>query len=153
MTAPGYQGITQVQIPEVALPEEAGKVRLIAGEYAGQQGPAHTYSPMNVWDVRLNAGSRTTFTLPEGHTTAVFVLQGAVGLGGVYTVRPSELAVMQRSGTELVLEAQQDTVLLLLNGEPLNEPIVGHGPFVMNTVEEIDQAFRDYQQGRFVKAA
>jgi len=153
MTAPGYQGITQAQIPEVALPDNAGQVRIIAGAYAGQQGPAKTFSPMNVWDVRLNAGSTTTFTLPEGHTTAVFVLKGAVGLGGVHTVRPSELAIMQRSGTELVLEAQQDTMLLLLNGEPLNEPIVGHGPFVMNTVEEIDQAFNDYQQGRFIKAA
>lgn len=153
MTAPGYQGISRTQIPEVLLADNAGKVRVIAGEYAGQTGPAHTFSPMNVWDVRLKAGSTATFTLPEGHTTAVFVLHGAVGLGGTYTVRPSELAVLQRSGTELVLEAQQDTVLLLLNGEPLNEPVVGHGPFVMNSVEEIDQAFDDYNHGRFVKAA
>lgn len=152
MTAPGYQGISNTQIPEVLLADNAGKVRVIAGEYAGQAGPAHTFSPMNVWDVRLNAGSTTTFILPEGHTTAVFVLHGAVGLGGTYTVRPSELAVMQRTDTELVLEAQQDTVLLLLNGEPLNEPVVGHGPFVMNSVEEINQAFDDYNHGRFVKA-
>jgi len=153
MTAPGYQGIVKTQIPEVALADNAGKVRVIAGEYAGQTGPAHTFSPMNVWDVRLNAGSTTTFTVPEGHTTAIFVLQGAVGLGDTYTVRPSELAVLQRTGTELVLEAQQDSVILLLNGEPLNEPVVGHGPFVMNSVEEIDQAFDDYKHGRFVKAA
>jgi len=153
MTAPGYQGIVKTQIPEVALADNAGKVRVIAGEYAGQTGPAHTFSPMNVWDVRLNAGSTTTFTVSEGHTTAIFVLQGAVGLGDTYTVRPSELAVLQRTGTELVLEAQQDSVILLLNGEPLNEPVVGHGPFVMNSVEEIDQAFDDYKHGRFVKAA
>jgi len=153
MTAPDYQGIVKTQIPEVALADNAGKVRVIAGEYAGQTGPAHTFSPMNVWDVRLNAGSTTTFTVPEGHTTAIFVLQGAVGLGDTYTVRPSELAVLQRAGTELVLEAQQDSVILLLNGEPLNEPVVGHGPFVMNSVEEIDQAFDDYKHGRFVKAA
>jgi redox-sensitive bicupin YhaK (pirin superfamily) len=153
MTNPGYQGITNAQIPEIPLADNAGKVRVIAGEYAGHKGPARTFSPMNVWDVRLNAGSTTTFVLPEGHTTAVFVLHGAVNLGGTYTVRPAELAVMQRFGTELVLEAQQDTVLLLLNGEPLNEPIVGHGPFVMNKIEEIDQAFEDYKQGRFVKAA
>jgi len=153
MTAPDYQGIVKTQIPEVALADNAGKVRVIAGEYAGQTGPAHTFSPMNVWDVRLNAGSTTTFTVPEGHTTAIFVLQGAVGLGDTYTVRPSELAVLQRAGTELVLEAQQDSVILLLNGEPLNEPVVGHGPFVMNSVEEIDQAFDDYKHGRFVKAS
>lgn len=153
MTAPGYQGIVKTQIPEILLADYAGKVRLIAGEYAGHAGPAHTFSPMNVWDVRLNAGTTTTFSVPEGHTTAIFVLHGAVGLGETYTVRPSELAVLQRTGTELVLEAQQDTVLLLLNGEPLNEPVVGHGPFVMNSVEEIDQAFDDYNHGRFVKAA
>lgn len=153
MTAPGYQGITSAQIPEVSLTDDAGKVRVIAGEYAGQKGPAHTFSPMNVWDVRLNAGSTTTFTLPEGFTTALFVLHGAVKIGDVHTIRPSELAVMQREGTELVLEATQDTVLLLLNGEPLNEPVVGHGPFVMNTWEEIDQAVDDYNHGRFVAAA
>ena len=153
MTKPGYQGITKEQIPEIKLPDDAGKVRVIAGEYANQQGPAHTFSPMNVWDVRLNAGSTTTFTLPEGHTTAVFVLKGAVGVGDKHTIRPAELAVMQRTGTELVLEAQQDTTLLLLNGAPLNEPVVGHGPFVMNTVEEIQQAIDDYNQGRFVTAA
>lgn len=153
MTKPGYQGITDAQIPEVELADNAGKVRVIAGEYASRQAPARTFSPMNVWDVRLNAGSKTTFTLPEGHTTAVFILHGAVGLGDVHTIRPAELAVMQREGTELVLEAQQDTVLLLLSGEPLNEPIVGHGPFVMNTVEEIHQAIDDYNQGRFVTTA
>jgi redox-sensitive bicupin YhaK (pirin superfamily) len=153
MTKPGYQGITKDQIPEIALANDAGTVRVIAGEYAGRQGPAHTYTPMNVWDVRLNAGSTTIFTLPDGHTTAVFVLKGAVGLGDVHTIRPSELAVLQREGSELVLEAQQDTVLLLLNGEPLNEPVIGHGPFVMNTWDEIDQAINDYNQGRFVSAA
>ncbi len=153
MTKPGYQGITSAQIPEIQLADDAGKVRVIAGEYAGKQGPAHTFTPMNVWDVRLNAGSTTTFKLPEGHTTAIFVLHGAVGTGDVHTIRPSELAVMQRAGSELVLEAQQDTVLLLLNGEPLNEPVVGHGPFVMNTWEEIDQAIDDYNHGRFVAQA
>jgi redox-sensitive bicupin YhaK (pirin superfamily) len=152
MTQPGYQGLTSAKIPEIALPDDAGKVHVIAGEYVNQQGPAHTFSPMNVWDVRLNAGSTTTFTLPEGHTTAIFVLHGAVGVGDVHTIRPAELAVMQREGRELVLEAQQDTVLLLLNGAPLNEPVVGHGPFVMNSWEEINQAVEDYNQGRFVAA-
>lgn len=149
MTKPGYQGITKADIPEVALPDGAGTVRVIAGEYDGQKGPAKTFTPMNVWDVRLNAGTRTKFTLPDGHTTALFVLHGEVKTGDVHTIRPSELAVMQREGNELVLQAQQESVLLLLNGEPLNEPVVGHGPFVMNSWEEIDQAIDDYNQGRF----
>lgn len=153
MTTPGYQGITSEEIPEINLTGDAGKVRVIAGEFAGKKGPAHTFSSMNVWDVRLNAGSTTTFNLPEGHTTAIFVLHGAISTGDVHVIQPSELAVMQREGTELVLEAQQDTVLLLLNGAPLNEPVVGHGPFVMNTWEEINQAVDDYNNGRFAVAA
>ncbi|ABE50839.1 pirin family protein [Methylobacillus flagellatus] len=150
MTKPGYQGISSAQVPEVDLPAQAGKVRVIAGEFDGRTGPASTFSPMNVWDVRLNAGATTKFILPEGYTTAIFVLNGAVGIGDVHTIRPTELAVMQREGSELVLEARQDTVLLLLNGAPLNEPVVGHGPFVMNSWEEIDQAIADYNNGRFV---
>ena len=150
MTKPGYQGITSGEIPEVVLPDNAGKVRVIAGDYQGNRGPAHTFSPMNVWDVRLNAGSTARFTLPEGHTTAIFVLHGAVGVSDVHTIRPAELAVLQREGNELVLEARQDSTLLLLNGAPLNEPVVGHGPFVMNSWEEIDQAIGDYNNGRFV---
>lgn len=149
MTHPGYQGITNAQIPAIQLADDAGTVRVIAGEYAGQTGPARTFSPMNVWDVRLNAGSTSTFTLAEGHTTVLFVLHGALKLGGSHTVQAAELAVMQREDTQLVLEAQQDTSVLLLSGQPLNEPIIGHGPFVMNTWEEIQQAVDDYNQGRF----
>lgn len=149
MAQPGYQGILRQQIPEVALAAGEGKVRVIAGEYQGEQGPAKTFSPMNVWDVRLNAGSRAQFTLPAGHTTALFVLHGAIRLGDVHTIRPAELAVMQREGSELEIEAAEDSVILLLNGEPLNEPVVGHGPFVMNSWEEIDQAIADYNNGRF----
>ena len=153
MAAPGYQGITNQQIPEIALANDAGKVRVIAGEYEGHKGPAHTFSPMNVWDMRLNAGGTVTFNLEEGDTTALFVLHGAVKVGDAHTIRGSELAVMQRAGNELRLEAQQDTVLLLLNGEPLNEPVVGHGPFVMNSWEEINQAIEDYNNGRFIAKA
>ena len=149
MAQPGYQGILASQIPEVALAEGEGKVRVIAGEYQGKSGPAKTFSPMNVWDVRLNAGNRAHFTLPAGYTTALFVLHGAVRLGDVHTIRPAELAVMQREGSELEIEASEDSVILLLNGAPLNEPVVGHGPFVMNSWEEIDQAIADYNNGRF----
>ena len=153
MAAPGYQGITNQQIPEITLANDAGKVRVIAGEYEGHKGPAHTFSPMNVWDMKLNAGGTVTFNLEEGDTTALFVLHGAVKVGDAHTIRGSELAVMQRAGNELRLEAQQDTVLLLLNGEPLNEPVVGHGPFVMNSWEEINQAIEDYNNGRFIAKA
>ncbi|MCB5185882.1 pirin family protein [Methylobacillus gramineus] len=153
MTAPGYQGIESAQIPQVALANDGGTVRVIAGEYAQQYGPAHTFSPMNVWDVRLKAGKTFSVQLPDGYTTALFILRGAVRIGDTHTIRPSELAVLERKGTQMEIEAVEDTVLLLLNGQPLNEPVVGHGPFVMNSWEEIDQAVSDYNNGRFVTVA
>ncbi len=149
MAAPGYQGITADQIPDVALPDGAGRARIIAGSYAGSNGPAHTFTPMNVWDLRLNAGHRLAFDLPEWYTTALFVLKGAIRLGDRHRVRAAELAVMERAGSQLVFNVEEDTTLLLLNGAPLNEPIVGHGPFVMNTREEIAQAINDFNSGRF----
>jgi quercetin 2,3-dioxygenase len=149
MTAPGYQGITAGEIPQVALPEGAGEVRVIAGNYDDTHGPARTFTPMNVWDMRLNAHHQVSLELPEGHTTALFVIKGAIRLGNHHSVRTAELAVMERRGSQLVIDVEADTTLLLLNGAPLNEPIVGHGPFVMNTHEEIIQAINDYNSGRF----
>lgn len=149
MTAPGYQGITAGEIPQVALPEGAGEVRVIAGNYDDTHGPARTFTPMNVWDMRLNAHHQVSLELPEGHTTALFVIKGAICLGNHHSVRTAELAVMERRGSQLVIDVEADTTLLLLNGAPLNEPIVGHGPFVMNTHEEIIQAINDYNSGRF----
>ena len=147
--APGYQGITSAQIPRVELPEAAGTVRVIAGELQGVAGPARSYSPMNLWDLRLVAGKPVRLTVPAGHTTALFVLKGALRVDGSdAVVGEAELAVLEREGDTLQIEAVEDTTLLLLGGEPLNEPIVGQGPFVMNTQAEIRQAFLDYQSGQ-----
>ena len=151
MAAPGYQGITTDQIQEVELPSGAGKVRVIAGQYGDTQGPAQTFTPMNVWDLRLKAGHRVAFDLPEGHTTALFVLHGAIRFDNSHNVRDAELAVMERTGSRLEFEVSEDTTLLLLNGKPLGEPIVGHGPFVMNSQAEIIQAINDFNSGRFGK--
>ncbi|MCK6396552.1 pirin family protein [Zoogloea sp.] len=149
MAAPGYQGITAAQIPEVALPEGAGHARIIAGEYAGTRGPARTFTPMNVWDLHLKAGHRVAFDLPDGHTTALFVLSGGLRLDDGEAVHGGELAVMTRDGSGLAFSSSADTVALLLSGEPLNEPIVGYGPFVMNSEDEIRQAIKDFNTGRF----
>ena len=148
MAAPSYQGITDAQIPRFALPDEAGSLRVIAGRYGQTTGPARTFTPMNVWDLRLQAGASLSFDLPDGHTTALFVLRGAIRVG-TYTVHEAELAVMERTGSRLAFETTEDTVVLLLSGEPLNEPVVGHGPFVMNSRQEIAQAMSDYALGRF----
>lgn len=148
MDRPGYQGITAGQIPNVALAGDAGQLRVIAGRYQDVKGPARTFSPMNVWDVRLKPGRATQFEVPAGWTTAVFVLKGNLRLGTGEKVGEAELAVLDREGTTCSLEALEDTTLLFLNGEPLNEPIVGYGPFVMNTQAEIKQAFMDFHTGK-----
>lgn len=152
MRTPGYQSIVDGQIPRADLPDSAGSVRVIAGQYENAAGAAHTFSPMNVWDMRLNAGRTVALDLPDGYTTALFVLQGSVRVDG-HAVHPAELAVMERAGTRLRFDVAEDTVLLLLNGEPLDEPIAAYGPFVMNTREEITQAMRDYETGRFGRMA
>jgi quercetin 2,3-dioxygenase len=152
MAKPGYQGITDAQIPKVDLPG-GGFVRVIAGDYNGAAGPAYTFSPMNVWDVQVKAGQHTDFSLPADHTTALFVLKGSIRLPGGEIVREGELAVMERAGTELAFDAAEDARLLLLNGAPTNEPIVGYGPFVMNTEAEIHQAFADFQSGKMGRIA
>lgn len=148
MTKPGYQGITNAQIPSVDLPDGAGRVRVIAGGYDGKSGPAHTFSPMNLWDVRLSAGKRATFALPDGDTTAVFVLKGVLRNGDGQPIGEGELALYERHGDSITIDAVEDTTLLLLAGTPIDEPVVGYGPFVMNSDAEIRQAVNDYQSGK-----
>lgn len=148
MAAPRYQGIVDAQIPSVALPHDAGSVRVIAGSYEGAPGPAQTFTPINVWDVRLGQGKDAALTLPEGHTIAVVVLHGTVLVNGE-VVREAQMALLEREGDGLSLEANSDATLLVLSGEPINEPIVGHGPFVMNTQAEITTAINDFNAGRF----
>ena len=149
MAAPGYQGILDRDIPDVALKDNAGRLRLIAGEFDGHRGPAHTFTDIQVWDIRLQAGKSATFDLREGHNTALVVLKGAVQLNGQEMAREGQLALFDRDGTQVHVEADQDAVFLILSGEPIDEPIVGHGPFVMNSEAEIEQAFVDFQSGRF----
>lgn len=149
MAAPGYQGIVDRDIPDLALKDDAGRLRLIAGEFDGKRGPAHTFTPIDVWDIRLNAGKSTTLDLHPGRNTALVVLHGAVEVNGQDVVREGQLALFERDGSSIRLEANNDAVLLVLSGEPIDEPIVGHGPFVMNTDAEIHQAFVDFQSGKF----
>ena len=150
MAAPGYQGITDAQIPVVDLPDGAGIVRLIAGSHGGQRGPANTHTPMDVWDLRLNAGSSVRLPLTSGHTAALVVLHGQVRVNGQAEAGDAQLVQFHREGEAIEIEAgAEDAKLLFLGGEPIAEPVFGHGPFVMNTREEIVQAFHDFQQGRF----
>jgi redox-sensitive bicupin YhaK (pirin superfamily) len=148
MSAPRYQGILDAEIPVVQLPENSGTLRVIAGSFAGTNGAAKTYTPINLWDVRLKAGRQLQLTLTEGHTAALSILQGKLKVDGGKTVTEAQLAVFERSGTDLRIEAETETTFLVLSGEPIEEPLAGYGPFVMNTQQEIQQALSDYQTGR-----
>jgi redox-sensitive bicupin YhaK (pirin superfamily) len=150
MAKPGYQPITAAQIPAVPLEGGAGEVRVIAGGYAGQKGPAHTFTPVALLDVRLKAGGHLPFTvpLPSTHNAMAIVTAGHVRVGGKEASK-GELILFENDGAELQLTATEDTHLLVLAGEPLGEPIVQYGPFVMNTPQEIERAFVDFQSGKF----
>jgi hypothetical protein len=149
MADAGYQTILDRDIPNIPLKDNAGSLRLIAGEFDGRTGPSRTFTPIDVWDIRLNAGKLLTLDLHEGRNTALVVLRGTVQVNGLESVREGQLALFDRDGDQLSLQASDDAVVLLLSGEPIDEPIVGHGPFVMNSEQEIHQAFADYQSGRF----
>lgn len=149
MSAPRYQGILKAQIPEVALPNGAGAMRVIAGSYQGFAGPAATFSEMNVWDLRLNAGHRLEVSIPEGHSAAIAVLRGGVAANGSRPAKDAELLLFDRGGSEIRATATAESTVLILSGVPLAEPIAGYGPFVMNTRAEIETAMMDFRQGKF----
>ncbi len=148
MSKPGYQDILDRQIPAVALPGGAGTVRVIAGAFSGTKGPARTFTKVDLWDVKLEGGHAVELAVPEGHTTAVVVLRGEVGLNGTAKAGPSQLVLFDRKGDRIALESRTEARILLLGGEPIDEPVFGYGPFVMNTEDEIRKAFADYEQGK-----
>jgi quercetin 2,3-dioxygenase len=151
MAPPRYQTLLDQDIPAVTLAGDAGKLRVIAGIFEGTKGPAHTFTPVNLWDLRLQAGQCVELDLADGYTTALVILKGNVTLNELETASAAELALFDRSGDQIIVDASADSTVLLLNGAPIDEPIVGYGPFVMNTKEEIDQALTDLRQGKLVR--
>jgi len=149
LAAPGYQTLLNAEIPSIALPDGVGKVRVIAGDYAGHRGPARTFTPIDVWDVRLGQGHAVDFTLPEGRNLSLVVLKGTVQVNGSQVAREAQMVTLSLDGRDVHVEANSDATLLLLSGEPIDEPVVGYGPFVMNTQEEISQAIVDFNSGKF----
>jgi redox-sensitive bicupin YhaK (pirin superfamily) len=149
MTPPGYQTLLDAQIPSVELEGGAGRVRVIAGEYAGARGPARTFTPIDIWDVRLSRDGKAAFALPEGHTLAVLVQSGTVKLNGERSAGAAQFVVFAREGGTIALEAESDAKVLLLSGAPIEEPVAAYGPFVMNTEAEIHQAIADFNAGKF----
>jgi quercetin 2,3-dioxygenase len=153
MTTPGYQGILSAAIPTVSLGDGGGNLRVIAGEFEGHRGPAHTHSEMQVWDVKLSAGQSIELPAQAGWNTALVVRHGSALINASTQASDAEMVLFDPEGSRVSVLAQTDVTLLWLSGEPLNEPIVGQGPFVMNTQEEIHQAMADFRSGKFGKIA
>lgn len=147
MVAPKYQSILSRDIPVVQLPVNSGTVRVIAGNFSGTKGAASTFSPVNLWEIRLAAGKQVALSVPEGDTAMLFLLQGKISAGNA-AIAAGDLALLEREGTSIALQVAEDSHLLLMGGEPIAEPIVASGPFVMNTEQEIRGAMMDYQSGR-----
>lgn len=151
MSKPGYQAITANMIPKVQLANDLGFMRVIAGDYNGTKGAARTFTPVDVWDFHLKTGGAVTVPAVQYRYVGLIVLHGEVILNGKEVIKESELAILDKHGEEFTLEATKDSIVLYLSGEPINEPVVGYGPFVMNSREEIMQASLDYSHGRFGK--
>jgi quercetin 2,3-dioxygenase len=144
MTAPRYQTLLASQIPSV------GSVRVIAGEYRGVKGPAQTFTPVNLLDLRLQANDSVRLNLRDGYSAGLYVVEGKIAVNGE-TAAMGKLVVLDRAGDEVLVEAAAGAIVLVMNGAPIEEPVAGYGPFVMNTQREIQQAFADYHAGRLGK--
>lgn len=153
MTSPGYQPILRQQIPELTLVDGAGTARVIAGSFGGQTGPARTFTPMQVVDLKLKKGAALTIPVPAGWSAGLVVLNGAVQAQDGAVATDAQMLMYEHAGQDIAVHVVEDTVALLLCGEPIEEPISGHGPFVMNTKAEIVQAIEDFNGGRFGRIA
>lgn len=149
MTAPRYQTILDADIPVVPLAGDAGILRLIAGEFAAHRGVARTFTGLDVWDLRVRAGAVTVLPLKAGRSAAIIVLLGVVLVGDSAIVRAGQWALVGAGGEDISVECNADSMVLVLSGDPIDEPIVGYGPFVMTTQDDIRTALDDLHSGRF----
>jgi redox-sensitive bicupin YhaK (pirin superfamily) len=151
MTAPKYQGLNNEQMGKYIIPDDGGVVDVVAGDFKGVKGPASTFTPINMYVIRLKQGKRLEFDLPASYNTGLLVTEGAVKYNDDAQANTDEFALFQNDGERITVEALEDAVILALNGEGIDEPIAAHGPFLMNTYDEIHQAIKDFSTGKFGK--
>lgn len=147
--APKYQALTRSGIPEAALPGGKGSVRVIAGAFEGTRGPAATFTPAHMLDLRLEPGAQVRLATPKDYNTALLVLRGEVRVNGAAPATGGEFLLFKNDGDAVRVDSPGGSIALFLSGEPIEEPLVHYGPFVMNSVDEINQAVEDYQSGKF----
>lgn len=149
MSAPKYQAISNAEMLKVALPNNAGEVEVIAGVYNGKKGPASTFSPVHMYNVKLKKGAKTQLSFPENYTTSILMVEGDAMVNEEKKAPQDHFIMFNNDGETFTLEALNDAIILVLSGEPINEPIAAHGPFVMNTEQELIEAFQDFNTGKF----
>ncbi|MFV0377259.1 MAG: pirin family protein [Mangrovibacterium sp.] len=149
MSAPKYQAITNAEMGKAVLADNAGTVEVIAGNYNGTPGKASTFTPVNLMNADLNPGGKASFSFPASYNTALLVIEGKILVNGSEEAPTDHLVLFQNDGDSFTIEALDAATVLILSGEPINEPIAAHGPFVMNTREELIQAFEDFNKGKF----
>ncbi len=148
MSPPKYQAIQNSEMKKVDL-DENGFIELIAGEYQGEKGPATTFSPVHLMNAKLKKGGKADFSFPANFNTAALVIEGNILVNGEEKVPTDHFVLFENEGEDFTIEASENAIVLIISGEPLNEPIFPHGPFVMNSREEIIQAFNDFNTGKF----
>lgn len=149
MTAPKYQAIENAQMGKYALPDAKGEVEVIAGEFNGVKGAAKTFSPVHLWNIKLKKDAEVSFDLPAEYTTALLMIEGEAEINGDETAPTDNLVLFNNDGETVKIKASKESLILVMSGKPLNEPIAAYGPFLMNTQAEIHQAFEDFQTGKF----
>ena len=147
-TKPKYQEITNAMMTKYSLPNEKGYVEIIAGEYNTVKGPASTFTSMHVYNARLKKGAEAHFSFPKNYNTGLLVIEGNIKVNGI-NAHADHFVLLKNDGEDFTIDATEDSIVLVLSGDPINEPIVAYGPFVMNTWEEIEQAVSDVNAGKF----
>lgn len=149
MSTPKYQAIKNAEIPRYQLENNNGEIEIIAGDYKGIKGAASTFTPVHMFNAKLKAGATSDFTFPANYNTLLLVIEGSITVNESEKVPTDHLVLFENQGETFSITANEDTIVLVLSGEPINEPIAAHGPFVMNTQQELIEAFNDFNQGKF----
>lgn len=153
MSKPKYQGLTNDQISKYQIPADGGVIEVIAGQYNNVKGAAFTFTPVHLLNAKLNKGAKTAFSFPANYNTSLVVIEGSIKINNSQTAAADHFVLFENKGEDFTVEGLENSIVLILSGEPINEPIASHGPFVMNTKEEIMQAFTDYNNGAFGELA
>ena len=147
-TTPKYQEVTNNIMGRHYLADEKSFIEVIAGEYNGTKGPASTFTPMQVYNARLKKGTKATLSFPSSYNTGLLIIEGMAKLND-HTVATDHFVLFKNEGEEIEINATEDTIILVLSGEPIDEPIAAYGPFLMNTWKEVEEAIESVSRGKF----